>query len=173
MFSLKSFFASPRTPSLLTAVILMAMFASQVMADTLLTVKGDVTNGQNGGVWQFDTAALKALPSASFETTTIWTDGVQTFEGVPLLALLDHVGAKSGTLRATAANDYAVTIPTSDAVQNGPIVAYLRNGTEMSLRDKGPLWIVYPFEDNPKYQTEEFYSRSIWQLDRIEVVADE
>jgi hypothetical protein len=40
----------------------------------------------------------------------------------------------------------------------------------MSVRDKGPLWVVYPFDDVPAYQSETIYSRSIWQLDRIEVV---
>ncbi|MEC8574513.1 MAG: oxidoreductase, partial [Pseudomonadota bacterium] len=39
----------------------------------------------------------------------------------------------------------------------------------MSLRDKGPLWIVYPFDSDPAYQTEAIYSRSIWQLEEITV----
>jgi hypothetical protein len=39
----------------------------------------------------------------------------------------------------------------------------------MSLREKGPLWIIYPFDSSPEYQTELTYSRSIWQLNRIEV----
>jgi hypothetical protein len=39
----------------------------------------------------------------------------------------------------------------------------------MSLREKGPLWIIYPFDSSPEYQTELIYSRSIWQLNRIEV----
>jgi hypothetical protein len=40
----------------------------------------------------------------------------------------------------------------------------------MSVREKGPLWVIYPFDDVPEYQNETIYSRSIWQLDRIEVV---
>ncbi|RYH00603.1 oxidoreductase, partial [Salipiger sp. IMCC34102] len=39
----------------------------------------------------------------------------------------------------------------------------------MQVRDKGPLWIVYPYDDTPEYRSEVIYSRSIWQLDRIEV----
>ncbi|CUH50883.1 oxidoreductase [Shimia marina] len=142
-------------------------------ADVLLTVSGEVGPSEQGDAWVFTMDELRALPTASFETETIWTDGVQVFEGVALNVLLDHVDAESGTIRATAANDYAITIPFSDAVSGGPIVAYLRNGQEMSLRDKGPLWIVYPFDDNETYKSEEYYSRSIWQLNRIEVVAGE
>lgn len=88
---------------------------------------------------------------------------------MPLATLLKAVGADGAMLRASAINDYAVEIPVEDAVEGGPIVAYLLNGEPMSVRDKGPLWIVYPFDSAPEYQTEQVYSRSIWQLDRIEV----
>jgi hypothetical protein len=157
----------------MTGVILLAMAASQAMADTILTVTGDVAASSEGTQWHFEESDLRALPLEQFVTDTIWTEGTQTFEGVSLSALLTHVGASNGTLLATAANDYTVSIPTSDAIENGPIIAYLRNGEKMSLRDKGPLWIVYPFAGNDAYKTEQYYSRSIWQLDRIEVVADE
>jgi hypothetical protein len=169
----KKLLAAPSTPSFLTGIILLALVASQTMADTVLTVTGDVTETAGGQKWQFEESELRALPTVQFETDTIWTEGTQVFEGVSLSALLTHVGASDGNLLATAANDYTVTIPTSDAVENGPIIAYLRNGEKMSLRDKGPLWIVYPFSGNDAYKTEEYYSRSIWQLDRIEVVANE
>lgn len=173
MLRFKKLFAAPATPSLLTGIILLAMMVSHAMADTLLTVTGDVSETATGPQWTFDESDLRALPLQQFETDTIWTEGPQVFEGVPLAALLSHVGAVDGKLLATAANDYTVSIPTSDAVENGPMIAYLRNGEKMSLRDKGPLWIVYPFAGNDVYKTEEYYSRSIWQLDRIEVVANE
>ena len=66
--------------------------------------------------------------------------------------------------------DYAVTIPTSDAVEGGPIIAYEMDGKPMSRRDKGPLWVIYPFDDSAKYRTETIYSRSIWQLNRIKFI---
>jgi hypothetical protein len=49
------------------------------------------------------------------------------------------------------------------------MIAYLRNGNPMPLRDKGPLWIVYPFDSSSDFQSETIYSRSIWQLNRIAV----
>ena len=158
-----------------SAVTALALFlATPAFAgDIILTVSGDVAEATQGDDWIFDVSALRALPKESFDTTTIWTEGNQRFDGVPLVALLDHVGAAKGMIRAIALNDYAVSIPSTDAVSNGPIVAYARNGAEMSIRDKGPLWIVYPFDDNETYKSEEYYSRSIWQLDRIEIAAAE
>ena len=110
---------------------------------------------------------IKAFTPVVFETETIWTHGVQSFEGVRLKDLLDSINISSGQLRAIAVNDYAVDIPVADAVSDGPIIAYKQNGSEMSRRRKGPLWIVYPYDDKKSYQTETVYSRSIWQLDRL------
>jgi hypothetical protein len=44
------------------------------------------------------------------------------------------------------------------------------DGNAMSVRDKGPLWVIYPYDSDAAYRTEVIYSRSIWQLDRLEVV---
>lgn len=116
---------------------------------------------------QYTIADLRALDPVTFETETIWTTGPQQFTGVPLAVLMERMGVSGGQLVAHAVNNYSVEIPVSDAVEGGPIVAFERNGAEMSLRNKGPLWVVYPYDSNPDYRTEEVYSRSIWQLDRI------
>ena len=115
-------------------------------------------------------AQLEALEDATIETRTIWTEGPQTFRGVPLDVLVDRLGITGTTLRATAINDYAVEIPLSDAVAGGPMIAYSLNGNPMSIRDKGPLWIIYPYDAKADYRSEVIYSRSIWQLDRIEAL---
>lgn len=137
-------------------------------AQTLLTLTGTV-DGKPGTQVTFDMAALQKLPQVSFTTTTIWTQGPQTFTGVPLAAVLAAAKMTGKSLQATAANDYATQIPVEDWGNTGPIIAYMRNGKTMSLRDKGPLWIVYPYDSNPAYRTEVIYTRSIWQLDRIDV----
>ena len=136
----------------------------------LLTLSGDIGTTNVGDTLVLDADSFAALGTVTVETSTIWTDGVNSFEGVPLKTIVDLVGADDGQLLASAINDYTVEIPVSDAVENGPIVAYRFNGNEMSVRDKGPLWIIYPYDQSAEYRTEVTYSRSIWQLDRIEVV---
>ncbi len=137
--------------------------------EVLLTLSGEIAVTNGDGVARFDRAMLEAMPAVTVSTSTIWTEGVQEFTGVPLADLLARVGVTEGVLSATAINDYAVEIPVTDAVAGGPIVAYALDGQPMSVRDKGPLWIVYPYDDNADYRTEVIYSRSIWQLDRIVV----
>ena len=38
-----------------------------------------------------------------------------------------------------------------------------------SVRDKGPLFLVYPFDTNPETYNEKYFSRSVWQIKEIEV----
>ncbi|MEP5154970.1 molybdopterin-dependent oxidoreductase [Planktotalea sp.] len=148
-------------------------FAEDIAApegEVILTVSGTPDVANVGDTLQFDRDTFAALGLQTIETTTIWTEGMQSFEGVPLATLTALFGVEDGTLNATAINDYTVEIPVSDAVEGGPIIAFMMNGEEMSLRDKGPLWVVYPYDSKAEYRTEVVYSRSIWQLDRLEVV---
>jgi hypothetical protein len=160
--------------ALLVSALLVREAAAETLAapagDALLTVTGAVPVTNREGAAVFDRAMLEAMPATEFTTTTTWTDGPQVFTGVSLHDLLGALGVVEGTLRASAVNDYAVDVPVSDAVEGGPIVAYLLNGEPMSVRDKGPLWIVYPYDANRAYRSEVIYSRSIWQLERLEVL---
>lgn len=138
--------------------------------EVILTITGDIAQTNQGEAAVFDLAMLEAFDATTIETTTIWTDGVRSFTGVPLSQLLQAVGAEGRAVKATAVNDYSVEIPADGWSDEAPIVAYLHNGEEMSLRDKGPLWVIYPYDSSPDYQSEVIFSRSIWQLDRIEVI---
>ncbi len=117
----------------------------------------------------FDAEMLGALPQTTFRTSTIWTSNVHSYTGV---ALNDFIAALQVTpthLQAIAINDYSMSIPVSDVVAGGPILAYLSDGKPMSLRDKGPVWLIYPFDSNAAYQTEVVYARSVWQLNRLKI----
>ncbi|WP_106607058.1 molybdopterin-dependent oxidoreductase [Shimia abyssi] len=152
------------------ALTLLFFTAISAMAnETILTVSGIPTDSGALRVQEYDLAQLRDIGEVSFTTTTPWTEGEQTFTGVPLSKLVASLNLQSGVLMATAVNDYAVEIPMSDALQDGPIIAFLRNDKQMSVREKGPLWIVYPYDSDAKFRTEIVYSQSIWQLDRIMV----
>ncbi|EYD70572.1 hypothetical protein Lokhon_02212 [Limimaricola hongkongensis DSM 17492] len=127
-----------------------------------LTLRGD-------SVVTFDLAALKDMPVSSFETSTVWTDGVSRFTGVALVDLLGVLGEKGDSIRAVARDGYAVEIPVSDAVPEGPIVAYEMDGVPLDADMMGPYWIVYPYDSDPAYRGEEIEARSIWQLDTLEL----
>ena len=161
----------------LFAIVLLIVFSaaasvaeiSQPKGEVILEISGEISSKNVAETAQFDLEMLQALPSHSFVTSTIWTDGAQTFEGVELGVIADLVGFEGDTLSASAVNDYTIEIPIADAAPGRAMIAYLRNGNPMPLRDKGPLWIVYPFDSSSDFQSETIYSRSIWQLNRIAV----
>ena len=153
-----------RILAFLAVIILTSSLGTAARAEGVILT---VTIG--GETKTYDRQALESLGLETIKTATIWTEGVQEFQGVPLHLLTDAIGTETGTLLATAINDYTVEIPLSDATEGGPILAMRMNGEIMSLRDKGPLWVIYPYDQNAAYRSEVTYSRSIWQLDRIEV----
>ena len=130
----------------------------------VLTVTGQIAAKNTETGLALDAEQLATLPQTSFTTTTTWTDGPQTFQGVLLKDLIAALGATGSTISLRAANDYSIIMPMADVKEDGPMLAYLMNGKPMSLRDKGPIWMVYPYDLNEAFRTEETYSRSIWQL---------
>ena len=65
---------------------------------------------------------LEAIGRASITTRSEVSDVPQVFDGVPLRAVLDRVGAKGKAMRATALNDYVSMVPLED-LQFEPIIA--------------------------------------------------
>ncbi|EEX64516.1 hypothetical protein VCJ_003050 [Vibrio metoecus] len=66
-----------------------------------------------------------------------------------------------------ALNDYAANISIADIEQYEPIVAYYLDGTEMKIRNKGPFWLVYNLDKNPKLNNPIYYTHMVWQISHI------
>lgn len=146
----------------------------QPTGPVVLTIRGDIanTNGADAdgkGAARFDMAALKALGVVTVVTKTPWGDQPVTYEGVPGDAVLRAVGAGGSVLEARAINDYKVEVPVEDLRDRGAFLAFSADGKRLTARDKGPLWLLYPFSDRKELDGAVFYNRSIWQLTSIEV----
>lgn len=137
--------------------------------EVILTVSGAISTTNGDGVLALDAGLLASLPQHAFTTATIWTEGSATYSGVLLRDLLAAAGSTGANVTLTALNDYQISMPAADAAADGPLLAYLADGQPMSTRDKGPVWLIYPFDDVAAYRTEQTYARSIWQLNRIEI----
>ena len=135
----------------------------------LLTVTGAITNTNGGDAAIFDRPMLEALGLDGFRTMTPWYDQPVRFDGVRMQRLMQAVGAFGTRVTAFALNDYAIDIPMSDFDDYGALLAMKRDGVDMPVRDKGPLFIVYPFDSKPELRSHQFYSRSAWQVARLVV----
>ncbi|MGO4386288.1 molybdopterin-dependent oxidoreductase [Microvirga sp. 2YAF29] len=134
----------------------------------LLTVSGNIEQTNGPGQAKFDREMLENLGQKSIETGSAFSDGVQRFEGVPLRAVLERVGANGHALRATALNSYEIVIPWDDLAFD-LILAMKKNGTTLTARDKGPLWIVYPRDQHAVLKDPVYDSRWVWQLNKLNV----
>lgn len=137
--------------------------------EVVLTVTGDLANTNADGAAQFDLAMLDALPQRTTTVTTPWYTGEQTFTGVVVQDLLDALGAKGTTATVVALNDYSADIPVEDFAKMPVILATRINGETLSVRDKGPLFVVYPFDLDPELYNEVTFSRSVWQVNALKV----
>lgn len=157
------------------ACTLGAFWAFSVMAldkpegRVILTVSGAITQANVGANAEFDMKMLEKLPQKTFTTQTPWYATPVSFTGPLLRDVLAAAGAKGNKIVATALNDYKTEIPFDDAVKFDTIVARLMNDKPMPVREKGPLFIVYPFDTKPELRTETYYNRSAWQLSGLKV----
>jgi hypothetical protein len=163
-----------RLPSVL--VLAMGISSTALAADfatpsgaVVLTVSGNIGVSNRGKEAVFDFVMLEAMSPKTVKTTTPWTKGVTIFRGPLLRDILKAVAADGTIIVAAAIDDYKVEIPLKDAMDYDVILAISHNGKRMRVRDKGPLWIIYPWSDEPELNDERYFARSIWQLKSIHV----
>lgn len=135
----------------------------------VLSIGGALRLTNKDGQAQFDRAMLERLPQTSFQTQTPWYVQPRKFTGPLLRDVLTAVGANGTVIEARALNDYRVTIPVADTKRYDVIVALLMDDKPMPLRDKGPLFIIYPFDRHAELRSSLYYGRSAWQLQRLDL----
>src|SRR6202165_2744858 len=135
----------------------------------ILTISGKIAPPGGATIIQFDRAAFEALGMVTIETKTPWYPDTVKFEGVPLEKLMTIAGANGTTVTAVALNDYSSEIPIEDFSKYHPILAIKRNGEYMPVSDKGPLFVIYPFDSDSELQSKRFYGRAVWQVANLVV----
>lgn len=134
----------------------------------LLTLSGDIAHTNAGDEAHFDRAMLEALPTRIIETHTPWHRGNGRYQGPLIRALLERVGADDAEqVRIRALNHYEAEVPVVDLRRHDVILAMSRDGEPLSIREYGPLFVLYPFDDHPELLTEAIRFRSVWHVERI------
>lgn len=144
-------------------VALIGFFATPVMAASDL-----VMTKSNGESVRLTMDELKAMPATEFYTSTPWTNGVQKFKGVSFASLFDAHGIDADTVRVSALNDYNVIVPVNVLRDDNAILAYHLNDQEMSIREKGPFWVIFPYDTDVRMQTDTYWAYSVWQVKAVD-----
>ncbi|MQT13516.1 hypothetical protein [Segnochrobactrum spirostomi] len=119
-----------------------------------------------------DLKALDTLPQATIKTSTPWTQGVQTFSGPTLSAIAALGGRPVKEADVVALNDYSIVIPAQDWKKYTVVLASRHNGATMRVRDKGPLWVIYPLDTFSELEKQETNARMVWQVAHITFVVE-
>jgi hypothetical protein len=146
--------------------LLLSIFSLQVHAESpILTVN------YHGQSTHYTLSELNALPESSITTETPWTKTAATFSGVALKDLLRDLSIDSTQIqiKVIALNNYWSTIPYSEIEQYQPILALKNGGKTMSVRDKGPIWVIYPLSATSQLTNEVLHSRMVWQVATLEI----
>ncbi|OED74851.1 hypothetical protein A143_01120 [Vibrio splendidus ZS-139] len=119
-------------------------------------------SGQKHG---FSRDQLLSLPQKEITTTLPWVEGLTVYSGVTLQTVLKNMDLPiSSRVTFVALNDYKIAVPKEDFDTYEPIIAIKKNGEFMSVREKGPFWLIYPLSANPETNTPDFHAKMIWQI---------
>jgi hypothetical protein len=142
---------------------------SEPVGPVILTVSGNIDGIGAGQAIRLDRAMLEEIGTTKLKTSTAWTTGEAEFEGVLARDLLDALGAEGTLVVATALNDYVVSIPLRELYDYPVLLALKMNGEYLELRDKGPIWIVYPRDQFSELRNSMVDKKWVWQLSELEV----
>ena len=135
----------------------------------ILTVSGKIGCTNVASEAQFDRAMLETLPQHEFDTSTPWTEGISHYRGPLMRDLLAHLEAKSDEVHVAALNGYEAEIPVSDFEDYDVILALEKDQKAIPIREYGPLWVLYPFDQDDALLSEQIRFRAVWQVMHIDV----
>jgi len=138
------------------------MIATSSVASSELTIRSgnsDLT---------FDRQELEAFPQNVIFTHSPYFAGQRQFSGPTLERLISAFGLTGeDTISLEALNGYKASGSIAEILTLNPIVATRMNNKPMSVRDRGPYWVILPLSDRPELDNEDFHRLMVWQLREI------
>jgi len=133
----------------------------------LLTIQPGKLSQAGRPPMTLDRTSLLALPQSSMETGVPWHEGPARFEGPLLSSLMESLGVHGETLVVTGLDGYSIRIALAEAYEMDAMMAHSCNGKFLSIRDLGPLILLYPKGEGFSSQQRMF--RTVWQVSHIRV----
>lgn len=148
------------------------MLASRARAQQSIALTISDTSDREVTLLETD---LARLPWHEVSTETRWTTGVQHFRGPSLLAALTlktwtEADLRGRRLLLRALNEFEVEIPADHMWEFNPLLAREMNGELLTVRNRGPIWVVYPRDDDPRLLNPVYDEGWVWQLHEIKIL---
>ena len=165
-----SWFRCP-SAALRTLLAMVLLVSAPVYANSVISL--EVVPGDSSQVVVVSHFELDELPQHSVTTASPYFEGQIRFSG-PLLEdvlvqLIDKEFESQDPVTLRALNDYFVETTFGVLSDAKAIIATRKEGTRLSIRDRGPFWIMLPLSDRPELDSEQYHRLLVWQLSRIEL----
>ena len=109
-------------------------------------------------------AQLKEFKQHSTTALRPWFDNPRKHTGPLLREVMDFLKAKGSSLKIIAHNGYTHDIPIEDIENFEIILAIDKDDKPVRVRERGPIYITYPLEEQPERNNERYYARSVWMV---------
>ena len=156
-----------RSPIRILSALMLWIFAASSVAyadDSLFVVKSKT----GAADFVVTDSIVEKIGTKTYKAVLPSSDGaVQTVRGPLLRDVLKAAGASQTGVTAKAFDNYEMKIPGEDFTKFDVILAIEVDGKRLSVRNKGPAWVVYPSVDHPELQGELYQSRSVWQIKEL------
>jgi len=112
---------------------------------------------------------LLQLPQHDITTNLPWTDASHTYSGPYLKDVLASLKAQGQWLTLTALDYYSVSLNFDRVKKFNPILALKRDGKLLTIRTKGPIWVILPVDSYPELNAALYNDYMVWHLVKIDV----
>ncbi|USD67748.1 molybdopterin-dependent oxidoreductase [Vibrio sp. SCSIO 43136] len=155
------------------ALSIFLLFGLNSVFATAHAKKSLVIKGNVGSEVEVSLEQIKRLDQVVIDTNTPWTQGMVRFQGPLLKDVLALAQPKGDWLMLRALDQYQASASYSKIIDYQPIVAWKMDGKEMSVRKRGPYWIMFPIDEYEELKAHIFNDYMVWQLYEIEVMTKE
>lgn len=127
---------------------------------TILTLTDSAGQTRN-----FSLPDIERLGTYRLYTETFWPGEGGNYEGVLLKDLLATVNIEGvDAILVEAIDGYAQSLPRRDWERWPTLVATRKEGQPMTVRNKGPLRIIFPMESDPELQNRDMGAHWVWMI---------
>ena len=120
-----------------------------------------------------DMSNLDSMPQETILTNlpaSLGIIGQNEWSGASLKYIAQSLGAKEdSTIELVALNDYTISIPMKSITSYNPVLASRFNGKTISVRNKGPLILIYPFDKYKEINIPLYQDYTIWMIHEIRI----
>lgn len=106
----------------------------------------------------------------SISTNTPWHDDIAKYTGILIQNFLEqYENGEFSEISISAMNGYTVDADIRTFVNAGAMLVWLMNDAPISVHNKGPIVVIFPWSQNGSLREDIFTSLAVWHVNSIHI----